>query len=408
MHAKLAILSTVISLAGSAYAWGADGHQAVGFIADSLLKPETKAVRDFLLPSGWNFTRSATWADEIKSDPTFKWASNLHFIDSHDVTPLDANETNPVKCSVDLARDGENGVNVVDAIGNYTLRAADAAKYNWDARSEAVKFLSHFVGDITQPLHACGKLLGGNQFFTTWEGNQTYVYNGRTSKFQLHVLWDVYIPQKDVNENFGGNWVAYRQFLLDNIEKGEWAQEKDTWLQCNPTTSPTGNPDQCPLDWATDSNEFNCGVVWDKALLAGTGTSTANDLAGEYYQKTYPIVRKQIAKGGYRLAKFMDIILAGQPASNSTTTTSIATTTQSATATSGTTSSIATTTQPAEHTSCSTTSTITVTVDPTETATPSYPKPTTSPTPIYSAASPLKAVSSILFAVVAAAGVAIF
>ncbi|TPX69426.1 hypothetical protein SpCBS45565_g02401 [Spizellomyces sp. 'palustris'] len=401
MHAKLAVLSTVVSLAGSAYAWGAEGHQAVGFVADSLIKPETKAVRDFLLPSGWNFTRSSTWADEIKSNPTYKWSSNLHFIDSHDVTPLDANATHPVECTVDLARDGDNGVNVVDAIGNYTLRAADAAKYNWESRSEAVKFLSHFVGDITQPLHACGKLLGGNQFFTTWEGNQTYVFNGRVSRFQLHVLWDVYIPQKDVTENFGGSWAAYQQFLLDNIERGEWAKEKDTWLQCNPTTSPSGNPDQCPLDWATDSNEFNCGAVWDKALLAGTGTSTANDLAGEYYQKTYQIVRKQIAKGGYRLAKFMDIILAGQPASNSTTT-PVATTTQPATGT-----SIATTTPPTQVTSCSTTSTIFVTVDPTETATPSYPKPTTLPTPIISAASPLNAVSSILFAVVAAAGVAI-
>ncbi|KAI8909299.1 hypothetical protein PhCBS80983_g00622 [Powellomyces hirtus] len=307
MHAKLSILSSIAVLASSAAAWGIEGHSAVGHIADNLISPETKAVVDYLLPAGWNFNRSSTWADEIKGGATrekYAWASVLHYIDAEDVTPLDANATHPVECEIVFPRDSHGGMNIVDGIGNYTVRLVDP-KQDWEQKSEALKFLSHFVGDVTQPLHTCAKLIGGNKFFATWENATQYIYNGRVSYFQLHVIWDVYIPQKDMNENFGGSLDAYKKWILDAVQPGGvWATEASSWIAT----------DKPGFEWAKDTNDLNCGIVWDKDLLAGNGTATENDLAGEYYQKTYMEVRKQIAKGGYRFAKFLDDVLKGQPA----------------------------------------------------------------------------------------------
>ena len=36
--------------------------------------------------------------------------------------------------------------------------------------SNALKYLVHFLGDITQPLHCSGKSLGGNQIFVQFDG----------------------------------------------------------------------------------------------------------------------------------------------------------------------------------------------------------------------------------------------
>jgi len=36
--------------------------------------------------------------------------------------------------------------------------------------SNALKYLVHFFGDITQPLHCSGKSLGGNQIFVQFDG----------------------------------------------------------------------------------------------------------------------------------------------------------------------------------------------------------------------------------------------
>ncbi|KAI9011406.1 S1/P1 nuclease [Gaertneriomyces semiglobifer] len=282
-----------------ARAWGFEGHAVVGHIADTLVGQSTKSAVQQLLPEEWNLTVAANWADEVKKRPEYAWSYNLHFVGSKDVTPLDANSTHPVSCSIDLARDGSNGVNIVDAMQNYTQRLQPGRATS--ERMEALLFLSHFFGDVVQPLHTCGKLLGGNEFFAKWNGSETYVYNGRRSRYQLHVLWDVYIPEKDVKENFGGSWTAYTDWIIEAIQSGAFAEKKRTWWSSN------------SFDFALDSNQLNCNLVWDKDLLAGNGTVTSHDLAEQYYQQSYMVAREQLAKGGYRLATFLDHALGTSP-----------------------------------------------------------------------------------------------
>ena len=58
--------------------------------------------------------------------------------------------------------------------------------------------------------------------------------------------------------------------------------------------------------WATDSNAKVCTVV----MPDGVTTLESGDLDGSYYTGALPTVKLQLAKAGYRLAKWLDAIAA--------------------------------------------------------------------------------------------------
>lgn len=79
----------------------------------------------------------------------------------------------PSSCSLDYNRDCPHTAGcVISAITNHTEILTDCLK-NGDTSmtcSNALKYLVHFFGDITQPLHCSGKSLGGNQIFIKFDG----------------------------------------------------------------------------------------------------------------------------------------------------------------------------------------------------------------------------------------------
>lgn len=58
--------------------------------------------------------------------------------------------------------------------------------------------------------------------------------------------------------------------------------------------------------WAADTNSFVCSTV----MPNGPDALTNQELSGAYYQSAIPVVQKQIAKAGYRLAAWLDAIVA--------------------------------------------------------------------------------------------------
>ncbi|GES85374.1 nuclease Le1 [Rhizophagus clarus] len=81
------------------------------------------------------------WLNE--KEAPFAWSEPLHYIDTLD---------NPgSNCSVVLARDCPTGNCVVGAITNYTTQLDCTNGYDIFTRDFALRFLTHFVGDITQP-----------------------------------------------------------------------------------------------------------------------------------------------------------------------------------------------------------------------------------------------------------------
>ena len=108
-----AALTPVVAAAPTALAWGAMGHQAIAYIATNFVSASTKTYFQGLLgdTSGDYLAAVSTWADSYRSTTAGKFSAPFHYID--------ANDSPPSSCGVELARDcGKDGC-VVSAIANY-------------------------------------------------------------------------------------------------------------------------------------------------------------------------------------------------------------------------------------------------------------------------------------------------
>ena len=83
---KTACLAGVtLALVGRATAWGAVGHEAVGYIAMEFLATEAAAFVKKTIPAKYNNSLgpAAPWADDVRSLSEFSWSAPFHFIDAH-------------------------------------------------------------------------------------------------------------------------------------------------------------------------------------------------------------------------------------------------------------------------------------------------------------------------------------
>jgi hypothetical protein len=266
-------------------AWGGMGHRVTGKVAMRLMNTSTKQAIASLISDmdGGDLGRAATWADEIKRAKGYGWTGVLHYVD--------AKNNPPHECGFDQGRDCADGKCITSAIGNYTTRLS--CRYSADERAEAVKFLTHFIGDLTQPLHTCDRLVGGNK--------APAIFDGKKSKMQLHSVWDTQIVEKRVNTQFHRSEDEFVAYLVNQVKNADWAEEaSNEWASC----VGKGSKDDglaCAIEWAKDSDGLNCDLVWklyDKDPNANLGK--------EYYEKTYPTMERQIAKAGVRMAKLFE------------------------------------------------------------------------------------------------------
>jgi len=158
----------------------------------------------------------------------------------------------------------------------------------------AAKFVVHLVGDIHQPLHVENVQKGGN-------GIQV-LFNG--AHVNLHHVWDTSIAEKLV----GGYGLPLAQewakSLTLAITENEYKSLASSWLDGINLADPVSTS----LAWAEETNKFVCTAV----LPTGVEGVQDKELNGTYYEIAAPIVKMQVAKAGYRLAKWLDLIVQGQ------------------------------------------------------------------------------------------------
>jgi hypothetical protein len=113
----------------------------------------------------------ANWADKIRFRA--HWSSPLHFVNGKLDHP-------PDKCGFPGKGGwaGKERANVLDGIHNVSTILTDFAQGPSVAAApelaqEALKFLIHFLGDMHQPLHLCGRDKGGNDIKVHWDNRQT-------------------------------------------------------------------------------------------------------------------------------------------------------------------------------------------------------------------------------------------
>lgn len=224
----------------------------------------------------------ASWADSYRATSAGKWSSSFHYIDAEDNPPSD--------CNVDYDRDcGDTGCSV-SAIANYTTRVGDG-RLSAASTAEALKFLVHLVGDITQPLHDESYEVGANDVDVTYQG---YSDN-------LHSDWDTYFAETLVGGYSLSDALSWATNLTKEIDSGDYASAAASWIDGDNV----GKAVVTATSWASDANSYVCTVVMPDGAEA---LEKMDDLYPTYYESVIPTIELQIAKGGYRLGNWLNLI----------------------------------------------------------------------------------------------------
>jgi hypothetical protein len=223
------------------------------FAEDRLTPRALAAVRGLLEP-GSRIEDAAIWADEQRE---VRGSESWHYVN----VPLTTARYSPGFCP-------SSGC-VVSKIEEFCRELRDP-KAGLQRKRQALKFLLHFIADLHQPLHVGDNGdRGGNRLQVLFFGHGT----------NLHSVWD-----SKIMERHTGNkqvWLWDMTFLANPGMVAGWS--KGT-----------------PRDWASES----LGVAKiayrlpGKQALIRPGTKLGN----EYYRFALPVVQRQLAKAGVRLA----------------------------------------------------------------------------------------------------------
>ncbi|OCK85887.1 phospholipase C/P1 nuclease, partial [Lepidopterella palustris CBS 459.81] len=283
-------------LLASTIAWNADVHNQIGFMAEKFLDPYTTSILQQILEPQYNGSigRAAAWADAYAHTKEGAFSYQWHWIDTRDEPPA--------LCALHFQRDCRKGGCVVSAIANQTevLRGCIAAVKSGGLRggtnltcSYALKWISHFLGDITQPLHASGIAAGGTLFNVTFGNHST----------QLHAVWDGYIVYADSGVSKFSNLSIspFMTNLVSRIRKNDFCEPTYEWLACSDPSTPL----ECALSWARESNVWTCDYVYSQTI------NHTNLLTSGYAEGAYPIVELQISKAALRLGIWLNRLVYG-------------------------------------------------------------------------------------------------
>jgi len=128
-----------------------------------------------------------------------------------------------------------------------------------------------------------------------------------------------------VDSTYNGDTLSWVSALIKEIKTGSYKPLAAGWLRCSSTTenlqrgtieddvqeilgarqSPMAVTTlACPIVWARESNVYGCSNVFD--FVQGT-----NLCKGTYFETNIPVINEQIAKQGYRLAAWLNVIFDG-------------------------------------------------------------------------------------------------
>jgi hypothetical protein len=235
----------------TAFGWGETGHRTTGYIANKYLNKKAKKAIEQIL-GGRSIAMVSTWMDEIRSDSTYNYTADWHWVTIPDGMTYEQTEKNP------------NG----DIIMTIERLIAELKTKKLPAKQEAeyLKMLIHLVGDIHQPLHVGRPDRGGNDVKVNWFRTES----------NLHRVWD--------SDMIDGTKLSYTE-LAESLDKPAAALVQ-SWQKAS------------VRDWATESINYR-PQVYDY----GNGR-----LGYQYSYKYFGIVRERLLQAGIRLAGVLNEI----------------------------------------------------------------------------------------------------
>lgn len=238
------LLIVVLLLAyQSGFSWGQTGHRVVGLIAEQHLTKKAKKNLEKVM-GNQTLAEVANYMDFIKSEPTYRYMGPWHYA------------TIPEGQTYQEAGTPEEG----DIIATLQRVKEELKSKQFTDEGElfAIKMLTHFVGDIHQPLHVGnGTDKGGNdvrlEYF--WQ------------KKNLHSVWDSgIIDSQKYSYTEYCDWInhptAEQVSTWQSASVLDWAYES-----MNHRTQVYDFPENKKLSYRY--NYDNIGLVNERLLQAG-------------------------------------------------------------------------------------------------------------------------------------------
>jgi hypothetical protein len=236
----------------NAFGWGATGHRAMGLVAERYLTPAVKKKLQKIL-RGESLAMASTWMDEVRSDSTYDYTADWHWVTIENGKTYDESPKNPK---------GDVIMTLERIISDLKSK-----KVSGKQEIEHIKMLIHLIGDIHQPLHVgCCDDQGGNRVRVKWFREDS----------NLHRVWD-----SDMIDN---TKLSYSELAnaLGTPTKEEIAKYQKAGVR----------------DWAKEAMTFRKQVY-----AIGDG-----NLGYKYSYKNLDTAKQQILVAGVRLAGILNSI----------------------------------------------------------------------------------------------------
>lgn len=245
-------LLLLLLLSATTYAWGPTGHRATGWIANKYLNKKARAAIEKLL-KGQSLAMASTWMDEVKSDSTFRYMYDWHFV------------TIPYGQTYEQSSKSNKG-DIIETIER-VVRELKSKKLSQEEQAQRIKILIHLIGDIHQPLHVGGKNdKGGNDVKLMWFRADS----------NLHSVWD--------SDMIDDTKLSFTE-LAQSLDSPALLQIK-AWQKSS------------VLEWAQESQNYE-KQVYD----IGNGK-----LGYRYSYLYFHIVRDRLLQAGVRIAGILNDI----------------------------------------------------------------------------------------------------
>ena len=235
---------------------------------------------------------ASSWPDAWR--PTHQETSPWHFVD----IPLDKTAFDDARdCHLDAKNQPTTERTcIVAKIPEFAKTLAD--KSQGDARRvEALKFLIHFVGDITQPMHAEDKYDANGK--DDHGGNFVKLPYYGQPQTNLHAIWDQAVPEK----HYGWPIVQPPDYAYDHVAARTAAKDMDARISRKDRArwGKSGMLARLPaltVEWANETH-----------ALAPAAYANVPMPEDDYQAYAWPIAEVQMQKASVRIAELLNEIL---------------------------------------------------------------------------------------------------
>jgi hypothetical protein len=250
------------------FSWSGPAHEAVGIIAEQNLNPETKLHIEALMGKE-SLAKASVWPDIVRPRQEWIHTAPYHFINIPD-------GANYFQAIGELTPEQQKIGDIVRAL----LKSEDMLRDPKTSQADkvnAIRFITHFVGDLHQPLHVgYAEDRGGNSVNMNWYGKKTNLHSVLDSSV-INTFADGGIGSKGKQIGSGAEYVE----LLRTPSPKEISSWQSSYV----------------LTWVEESKDSRPGIY-----------SRINGPTDDFYLSHVDLINDRVLQAGYRLAGWLNAI----------------------------------------------------------------------------------------------------